>query len=157
MTKKNKKSHDGDSSQSQTATNLTSEKVPSKLPKSQEPRTSPPSTSALIICRNKYVLAFLHNSHESLGCCFGLGVIGRTLPVCALNGSVPCPSSSTRPRLSTAKPQINTNCIVGIGAISLPFMVRGYNYLQKYWKVWQITTTTSRGHGLSTQQCFLTS
>lgn len=56
MTKKNKKSPEGGTSDAQVTSNSTTEQIPSKSSKSKDSKHPQPSTSALIICRNKYVL-----------------------------------------------------------------------------------------------------
>jgi hypothetical protein len=54
MTKKNKKTAGGEIVQDPAASPAT-EQLPSKPPKNKDSKTPQPSTSALIICRNKYV------------------------------------------------------------------------------------------------------
>lgn len=55
MTKKNRKSPEGGTPDAPVMSNSTTEQIPSKSSKSKDSKQPQPSTSALIICRNKYV------------------------------------------------------------------------------------------------------
>ena len=56
MAKKNQKSPEGGIPDGPEMPTSTTEQIPSKSSKSKNPKQPQPSTSALIICRNKYVL-----------------------------------------------------------------------------------------------------
>jgi len=55
MTKKNKKSPEGGTPDAPVMSASNTEQIPSKSSKSKDSKQPQPSTSALIICRNKYV------------------------------------------------------------------------------------------------------
>ncbi len=58
MNKNNKKSSEGGTPNAPVTSTSATERIPSKPSKSKDSKLPQPSTSALIICRNKYVLEY---------------------------------------------------------------------------------------------------
>jgi len=116
-------------------------------PKEKKEKMPQPSTSALIICRNKYVLRFILRipwnpivgTHQIQ---FSHIVLKYFPPQASIAQISLC---SRRPTCLQSLTSF-TNATTGTGDISLLSTDLGYNYLRKYSRVWRTTIIISLGH-----------
>ena len=139
MAKKKNKSPPTDDAEYSIAPSMPSAPETSKPKvKTPPPPQSQPSTSALIICRNKYV----PGASRSL-----LALFRRWIWLCCVDDCA---------RRILMLPVMGFNNLLGTGVISPPSTAHGFNYPRKSLRTSQIITTTYPVHALSTQLSFST-